>query len=1540
MLRFKWPEDVRTAQLRTCEQRARDVFESFDFDSLITKGWLRRTLSRFVFRTLIPIVFAVLRLFVPVLKIGRLTVLSRYDDVQRVLSDSSGMFEVVYGAEMKELGDGTNFVLGLDGEEHVRHRNMIGMDMIDPVDVATVRRVTRESAEALLDAGSGELDVVRDLITRTASEATARLLGVSPQDPDSFAEWTMAVSMLLFADPLGDANVRKQALIAGEYIRSLIDDEIDRARRNQRFFDPGTETPVEIEARRQQSGLLERMVVRGAFSDNEVRATILGLATGFIPTNTLAAGNILEELLDNAPLYQEARRAARALAEARQTHEQAVAKAELHERAGDATAGAEARSIADKAAAEAEAEFAALETTLLKAAARYPALTPGIWRQVPNAATLDGGPGRRAIRFPENGLVLASINSALRDSRMPAEIASDPRKASDLIFGAYPHRCLGAHLAMAHIVEVFAALLARPGLRPVRSKHGTMWRAGPYPVRLDMQYQCLTAERCLMVSAIPVRAGVALETVKGALSALGNPVDDQFKAALDATGCIVFASLNVIEKGDGTDEAFLLVEVNGDGSEAHILWQLAEAGQFWLAPVLALCAPEASPPTTAQAMAQLMFDHVLKLRQRPWDTMGLHFDGLKDVSVADIARQAALARWARDEIDDRMRNPGLSDGRANDILIHLRRLLNGDVFYARRYKKKMAALGAERRRLLSRAIIRPSRKRLGLAGWKDRGVLATTITTMLSPDNRFILIALALLSAICAIPIYRLALPHGEVSVVQQGLALLAGLVAGPILGLMVAALGFGIFLLLVRSAEKREPSDPRIADIDHVTQILSREDAPGFEQNHIIAVMPLKRGLLRRFSFAFSMWWIRQAVIHWFRPGFVVTMGTIHKARWFVVPGTRQFVFHSNYDGSWESYLEDFITRAHEGQSSAWSHGEGFPPTRFLILDGASDGDRFKRWVRRQQRPSLCWYSRFPDLTAKQIRNNAMIEDGLARSASDTDARRWLANFGSAQREVDELESQEVQSIVFSGFGRHPLATALLVKFPDDAGKARAWLRDVIKPQGDHHTALASVRFGDLDFAGPSAVLGLTAAGLAGLGLREGMGLDQLPAAFRMGMHGRQRLLGDRPVGEWRWSDRDAAAVLILYTPDDDEAVCNAAVQAEHAALVAAHVAHLEAAGGAVVAEVPCPPLRDDCGRPELGREHFGFRDGISQPVIRGSRKAAVAPAPRDVVAPGEFLMGYRNDQGYVSPSVAVGAQHDPGARLPTVAEYDANRFPFFGNHSSDPDLRDFGRNCSFLVLRQLDQDVAGFEASLKRHASILSGTGDPDNPSDRHGYRQLSDMFSGKVTDEWVGAKIIGRWKDGSPLVGNPSCPAGLGPRDAADNDFAYGVDDPRGFACPLGAHIRRTNPRDSLEPGDAEEQAITNRHRILRRGRSYAYQPENEGKEAKGLLFAAICSDLERQFEFIQHTWINAKSFHGLTDEADPLLGNPLADEGKFFGQFKSAAMDEAMGGTNTRFTIPTAEGPVVIEGLDSYVTMRAGGYFMLPSRSALNFLARLS
>ena len=254
--------------------------------------------------------------------------------------------------------------------------------------------------------------------------------------------------------------------------------------------------------------------------------------------------------------------------------------------------------------------------------------------------------------------------------------------------------------------------------------------------------------------------------------------------------------------------------------------------------------------------------------------------------------------------------------------------------------------------------------------------------------------------------------------------------------------------------------------------------------------------------------------------------------------------------------------------------------------------------------------------------------------------------------------------------------------------------------------------------------------------------------------------------------------------------------------------------------------------------------------------------------------------------------------------------------------------RSGSFVVIRELAQDVDGFDAFVTRKADELRGM---ITDSDQMAYRDLYKVIGQYPDKEWVKAKLMGRWPNGRPLVGNPVNTASPKPGDPdtaaclaaeTENDFAFGSDDPQGLACPFGSHIRRTNPRDSKEPGDVKEQIITNRHRLLRRGRTYV-KPGADGSIEKGLFFVSLCADLERQFEFVQQVWSNSSNFHGLTNEPDPVFG---AD-----------TPNPETGDTCPRnFTIPTASGPIKLTGMQNFVAVRAGGYFFLPSRSALTWL----
>jgi Dyp-type peroxidase family len=311
---------------------------------------------------------------------------------------------------------------------------------------------------------------------------------------------------------------------------------------------------------------------------------------------------------------------------------------------------------------------------------------------------------------------------------------------------------------------------------------------------------------------------------------------------------------------------------------------------------------------------------------------------------------------------------------------------------------------------------------------------------------------------------------------------------------------------------------------------------------------------------------------------------------------------------------------------------------------------------------------------------------------------------------------------------------------------------------------------------------------------------------------------------------------------------------------------------------------------------EPFGFADGISQPAIRGTRPARSKPNQNDIVEAGELVLGYPDNIGRFPPTPSVSADADPARLLSNVGEDPYRQRPEF-SRTLCGSRRDLGRNGTFLVVRQLEQDVDAFDEWLNKASSEFAC--------------RVAPTKSTEHVKEMIAAKIIGRWKNGTPLVRHPHAP-GPHPKEVslAENDFNFGEEDPAGLRCPLGAHIRRANPRDSLTPGSSEQLAAVNRHRILRVGRRYDAQ---DGKHP-GLLFMCVNVDIERQFEFIQQRWLVNPSFHGLPGETDASL-------------------------SSAKFTVPTEHGPVQLTGLHQFVTTRGGAYFFLPSRTALQFLAKL-
>ncbi|HSH61868.1 MAG TPA: Dyp-type peroxidase [Acidimicrobiales bacterium] len=472
----------------------------------------------------------------------------------------------------------------------------------------------------------------------------------------------------------------------------------------------------------------------------------------------------------------------------------------------------------------------------------------------------------------------------------------------------------------------------------------------------------------------------------------------------------------------------------------------------------------------------------------------------------------------------------------------------------------------------------------------------------------------------------------------------------------------------------------------------------------------------------------------------------------------------------------------------------------------------------------------------------------------------------------MSALERYDVQGFVVSGYGKMREARYLLLGVRNPR-QARRWIGElagqVTASERAEERRCVNVAF--------------TREGLAALGLDQAE-LSTFPPPFQEGMTAehRQRILGDTCASHpenWLWGrpvkpgekepPSQVHVLLLLFARDEDTM---AEVEAEHTRGLA------EGGGLEVIRSLKPEPLPGRQSVGKFGIEHFGFADGMSQPVVKGSGqedKLGGDDARRTVIEAGEFVLGYPNGYGKLTP----------WPRLTVPGRADEN----------------FGRNGTYLVVRHLAQDVAAFCQFLHNCTKGPNGESNPEEA-------------------ERLAAKLVGRWRSGAPLVRSHHRDD---PDLGSDNSFGFAAVDPYGQGCPLGAHIRRSNPRDSLGPDPQEALKLANRHRLIRRGRVYGPELKNpldgdDGHE-RGLLFMCINANIERQFEFVQHTWCNNPKFAGLYDEQDPLLANQPEGRGIF--------------------TIQDSPIRKRVGGLSSFVTVRGGAYFFLPGIGALRRLAAL-
>jgi deferrochelatase/peroxidase EfeB len=485
-----------------------------------------------------------------------------------------------------------------------------------------------------------------------------------------------------------------------------------------------------------------------------------------------------------------------------------------------------------------------------------------------------------------------------------------------------------------------------------------------------------------------------------------------------------------------------------------------------------------------------------------------------------------------------------------------------------------------------------------------------------------------------------------------------------------------------------------------------------------------------------------------------------------------------------------------------------------------------------------------------------------------------------------------DVQGLVTSGYGSLPYSAYLWLTITN-AG-ARRWLADAIPIV--QTSAQAPPAGGGGERYGEIAVnVAFTAEGLAGLGLPE-TAVKTFPAEFVEGVAtpNRSAILGDTGDSapeHWELGGPSTAPVgaLLVIHARTESALDRACADVRRG---------FNVAGGAVV-EIHASAQRGH--RPLHHREPFGFRDGISQPAIQGRRGRGVPT--------GEFILGYPNHYGNLPPTPVVPAAMDPAGLLPAWPN----------PYQAPGSLRDLGRNGTYLVYRKLAQDVAGFWQFVTREAHRLTEAGYPE-------------------TAVTLASKMVGRWPDGTPLAAADGARHG----EAVDQDaFSY-RNDPDGLACPWGAHIRRTNPRDAIKPYDPESSVrMSEAHRLLRRGRVYGeplFDAERFGRspdasaiedlgalqddgEERGIHFLCINASIRSQFEFVQQSWCNSPHFGALTGNPDPIIGgNGQPDE-------------------PTQMLLPRPEGVIRTSPLPRFVRVRAGVYLFMPGMSALKFLASM-
>lgn len=426
----------------------------------------------------------------------------------------------------------------------------------------------------------------------------------------------------------------------------------------------------------------------------------------------------------------------------------------------------------------------------------------------------------------------------------------------------------------------------------------------------------------------------SIVTLRQRIAAFAAAVDEEGRPLTARLSKLHFMSLSVFD--DPHYDPLLVFENNFDGSPKAHWEEISKALGSWLRPIFACCKvarePQFAPLFQADAtetLAPFLAAHTVP-------PAAFHI-GNPGMTVDRIQRERVLAAAVRSELD-------------------------GDIAHFRELPP--SGIHAELRKRL-----------LPTFDWLDRQ--ESRVTRL----QRLGIWIDALVNFLLPVLLVWIGIP------VLLGCLGLHWLAAVALVVLPPALIAIAIRRLETTDFVEEKP-DPNNATMDAIAR---RENQRGVAQNHLASVVMVKPGMVRGLVIRLGVAALKHGVRLLATDGYLGPMRTIHFAHWALVGNTGRLLFLSNYDGSWESYLDDFIDKAHAGLTLAWSNCVGFPRTEWLVKDGATNGPLFKAWARQSQRESLFWYSAYPDLTVNQVERNFAVATGLRQASLDgMEAETW----------------------------------------------------------------------------------------------------------------------------------------------------------------------------------------------------------------------------------------------------------------------------------------------------------------------------------------------------------------------------------------------------------------------------------------------------------------------------------------------------------------------------------------------------------------------